>query len=238
MTNFRDSWFKPLKQLPLNYLVLMVLLFCLCVASILPQILGRQWSWIDSPKIPNLGATMKNIRDRGIDLPGWTPTQHKNIDLAEGKWSLQVLDRANEPPVVLFLLPQSYHRSHPAVEWYDLNSVNRLKSDPVRIIEFSTRSGQVTARFFRGWERRTFAILQWYAYPNGGHHSASHWFWSDQWAQLSGNRVPWVAVSVQMRIEPSKNLEDVRPQMIKLAQLVQNSLEEQFFNRLKSQSSS
>ncbi|MBR8831561.1 MAG: hypothetical protein N5P05_003046 [Chroococcopsis gigantea SAG 12.99] len=238
MTNLQGGLWKTLRRLPLNYTILLILLFCLSVGSVVPQLLTGKFSWGDVPKIANLGANMTNIRENGINLPGWNSQQQKVLNLGEGKWSLQLLEQSGEPPTILLLLPQTYHRSHPGVEWSDLRSVFHWNSDPVTTLNFPTTGGhEVTARFFRGWDKRTFAVVQWYAFPDGGHYSPSRWYWSDQWAQLRGGRVPWVAVCLQVMIEPTKSLEDVRPDVLKKAQLVQNSLKEQFFNRLEFRSS-
>jgi cyanoexosortase B-associated protein len=72
--------------------------------------------------------------------------------------------------------------------------------------------------------RQTVVVAQWYAFDDGGHFSTAHWFWRDQWAQLRHQRVPWVAVSLRLPVDPSSTLDDVTPQVTELSQAVQTSL--------------
>jgi cyanoexosortase B-associated protein len=62
---------------------------------------------------------------------------------------------------------------------------------------------RVKARFFRGTtQQQTFAVLQWYATPTMGNISPWRWFIADQIAQWRQQRVPWVAVSILILMEP------------------------------------
>lgn len=84
---------------------------------------------------------------------------------------------------------------------------------------------KVEARFFRAWnQRQTFAVLQWYARPDGGNPEPSHWFFADQIAQWHRRRVPWVAVSIHIPIQPLGDIETARAQAESLGQSVQAAL--------------
>ena len=89
----------------------------------------------------------------------------------------------------------------------------------------TTASAKVEARFFRAWtQRRTVAVLQWYAWSGGGNPAPSRWFFADQLAQLRRNRVPWVAVCLQIPIEPLGDIEASRPLAESLGKVVQTAL--------------
>lgn len=86
-----------------------------------------------------------------------------------------------------------------------------------------TRS--VTARFFRTWTpSQTYAAIQWYAWPEGGSPNPSDWFWRDLGAQVRGDRVPWVAVSAILPIEPLGDLERSRADAEALGKDIQAAL--------------
>ncbi len=75
--------------------------------------------------------------------------------------------------------------------------------------------------------RQTYAVMQWYAWPDGGSPKPSQWFFADQLAQLSGRRAPWAAVTLLIPIEPLGNIESVEATAISLAQDVQTALMEE-----------
>ena len=53
----------------------------------------------------------------------------------------------------------------------------------------------------------------------------------DQQAQLKRQRVPWVAVSVKIPIEPLSELKDAEPLAKSLAQTIQATLDKNIFQR-------
>ncbi len=72
--------------------------------------------------------------------------------------------------------------------------------------------------------RQTYAVMQWYAWPNGGSPAPSHWFIADRMAQLSQQRAPWVAVNILIPIEPLGNIEKVEDVARSLSKTVQATL--------------
>ena len=72
--------------------------------------------------------------------------------------------------------------------------------------------------------RQTYAVMQWYGWPDGGSPSPGRWFFADRWAQLSGQRAPWAAVMLLIPIEPLGNIESVETTAISLAEDVQTAL--------------
>jgi cyanoexosortase B-associated protein len=135
------------------------------------------------------------------------------------------------------LLPQSYYLNKPQVEWMDLNGLEAWKTDSYDklkvTIENEKQTETVTTRFFRGWNRQqTFAVVQWYAFPQGGHYSATRWFWQDQLAQLHRSRVPWIAVSLKIPIEPLGEIVTAKPLAESLVKTIQMRLQTNAFNNL------
>ncbi|HEY9663536.1 MAG TPA: cyanoexosortase B system-associated protein, partial [Allocoleopsis sp.] len=84
----------------------------------------------------------------------------------------------------------------------------------------------VSARFFRGWnQEHTYAVVQWYAWSNGGSPAPMDWFWVDQQSQWRDHQhTPWVAVSLLLPLPPLGDLETVQAQAISLGQVVQTTL--------------
>ena len=77
-------------------------------------------------------------------------------------------------------------------------------------------------------------MVQWYAWLGGGHYDPSVWYWLDQWAQLKRQRVPWIAVSLLIPLEPMKELQTLTPFALNLATEVQSYLEQNVLSQLTS----
>jgi cyanoexosortase B-associated protein len=77
-------------------------------------------------------------------------------------------------------------------------------------------------------------VVQWYAWLGGGHYDPSVWYWLDQWAQLKRQRVPWIAVSLVIPLEPTKELQTLTPFALNLAKEVQSNLEQNVLSQLTS----
>ena len=107
---------------------------------------------------------------------------------------------------MLLLLPQPWHSNQPQLEWLDVSGAQHWRIESRRRLKVapSPGAGPVNARFFRAWgDRQSVAVVQWYAMPSGGHPSPGHWFWANQWSQLTRRALtPWVAVSLVLPMEP------------------------------------
>ncbi|MBW4538680.1 MAG: cyanoexosortase B system-associated protein [Myxacorys chilensis ATA2-1-KO14] len=236
-----------LKQLSLAKLSLLLLLVVLvCWGAIPGYLSGGNWRWTSPPRVTVL-KQLKQLRQDGLTLTEWQTDDRRVSIIGEHRWLQQTIsekrnpDRAidssqtsspiNSSPTkaTIFLFPQNGPLDQPAVEWTDLDGVQGWKTDSTRTAEFITSKSpaQVTARFFRAWtDRQTYAVLQWYAWSGGGHPMPSHWFVADRIAQWSDRRVPWVAVSLLMPIEPLDDIEKSWSKLESLAQTVQITLME------------
>ncbi|MEL6813557.1 MAG: cyanoexosortase B system-associated protein [Cyanobacteria bacterium J06598_3] len=132
--------------------------------------------------------------------------------------------------LVLLLRPQVYGADQPTVEWLDVKGSQGWETDSYQKIAFDLtlqnegdsrskstenidqngRTVRINTDFFRAWSKeQTYAVLQWYAWPTGGSPSPAKWFWADQKVQWRRHqRMPWVAVSLWLPIEP---LGDISP---------------------------
>ncbi|MDY7022625.1 MAG: cyanoexosortase B system-associated protein [Cyanobacteriota bacterium] len=72
--------------------------------------------------------------------------------------------------------------------------------------------------------KQTYAVMQWYAWPDNGSPSPSQWFIADRFAQLSQQRAPWVAVNVLIPIEPLGDIQKVEDVSSSLSQTIQAKL--------------
>ena len=220
--------------------VLCFLLVLIGIAAV-PGYLTGKWSWAQLPQVANI-KQLRQLPKKGLELPGWKTLEQKTLPIGGHQWSVQAIERDDSKPVLLFLLPQNDHKAQPQVEWMDLNGFEKWRTDSYKKMQFAveasvlekqasaskpttTPAAEVEARFFRAWtQRETRAVLQWYAWPSGGHPAPSRWFWADQFAQLRRERVPWVAVCLQIPIEPLGDIEASRPLAESLSKMVQAAL--------------
>ncbi len=222
---------KVSKRISLAQLVVLGLLSLTIAIGALPGYLTQKWSWADLPRVPNI-QQLKNIRKTGLNLPNWQTIDQAEVSIGGNQWSVQLLEQKGKLPITLYLMPQDYYKNHPQVEWVDLNGIEKWQTDSHKTITFAAKDGantQVQAHFFRAWKNQTFAVVQWYAWPGGGHFAPSHWFWLDQWAQLSRRRVPWIAVGLTIPINPLSDLKTTEIAAISLAQEVQTQLDQEIF---------
>jgi len=220
---------------------LLVVLFVLAIAltNALPGYLGQPWPWQQVPKISQI-AQLNALQKTGLELPGWRTLEQKVVEIGGHKWSAQAMVPASASSAIsqtaspttsrsavwLLLRPQTWDKDMPQIDWMDINGVRQWTTDQQQQLTFTTGATQIEARFLRGWtEAGTEAVLQWYARSEGGHPAPSHWFWADQWAQLRyRERQPWVAVSIQIPIQPLGEIDAVRAEALSLGKLVQLAL--------------
>lgn len=194
------------------------------LASALPGYLRGQWSWQAQPAVAQINS-LRKMRETGLAVPGWQTQKQETLKIGGHKWSKQLLRRQAEVDAAaqLFLRVQQDHKAQPEVEWSDFRGLNRWTEDEARSV--TIRPG-VTARLVRGWTRdRTQAMLQWYAWPQGGSPTPIDWFVQDRLAQLTGQRQPWIAVSIVLPMEPLGDLATVEAQAQALGELVQQAIE-------------
>jgi cyanoexosortase B-associated protein len=201
--------------------VLLSLVLLLCVGGV-PGYLTGQWQWKQPPPVTSL-KELRQIRKTGLTLPGWQTVEQAQQQVGERNWSLQLIKKdGSQNQAILLLLPQNGSKDQPEVEWSEINGWGKsrwgkwdiaqyrpaeftVKQPPGSKINTNTK---VEARYFRAsTQQDTFAVLQWYALPNGGNPSPVHWFLADQWAQWGKHRIPWVGVSILIPIEPLGQVE-------------------------------
>jgi cyanoexosortase B-associated protein len=230
---------KVLKEKQLSYLVVLVLLLLLLGLGGVSGYFTGRWQWKQPPPVSTL-KELKAIRKTGITIPGWQTVEQAEQQVGEHKWSVQILKQATaKTQAILLLLPQNGPRDQPEVEWTEINGWGKFRWGKwdiaqERAVEFNVKqpnnSGSnsdipVKARFFRvTTQQDTFAVLQWYAFANGGDPLPLRWFVADQLAQLRKNRVPWVAVSIMLPIEPLGQIETTWPLAKSLGETIQTTL--------------
>jgi cyanoexosortase B-associated protein len=217
------------------YFTLILLLMFVLAFGAIPDYLKGNWSGTIIPE-PSQINRVKALKKTSLNIPDWQTLDHAEPFLGGNKWSAQRLEKKGHPPVDLLLLPQNSYGHQPEVEWTDVKGNQKWKTDPETILKFPAQPGgkeQVEARFFRAWNTQTFAVVQWYAWPGGGSFSTSQWFWADQWLQLRGRRLTWIAVSIIIPIEPFSDLKATENLAKSLAQSVQFTLEKDIFQSAK-----
>ena len=214
----------------INTIIVLLLLITIAIAAIPGYLQGGEWSWSDVPALANTHK-LRALLKTGVSFDDWQILKQKQLRIGGKKWSAQAITQGESSPVIVLLAPQTYYTNRPYVEWTDLQGLEKWKTDSHRQLEFTSDTQfSVKARFLRSLNQQTFAIVQWYAFPNGGHPSSTNWFWRDQIAQLKQQRVPWIAVCLKIPLNPLDDLETVEPLAISLARQVQNSLQENTFN--------
>lgn len=217
-----------------NIVIVLLLVIPIAIAAVPGYLQGGEWLWSDLPTLDNR-EQMRALLETGVSFPDRQTIKQKQIRIGGKTWSAQAISQDNSSsPILLLLAPQTYYTNKPYVEWTDIRGLEKWKTDSHRQLKFITNSSanstEVTARFFRAWNKQTSAIVQWYSFPNGGHPSSSSWFWRDQVAQLKGKRVPWIAVCLKIPISPLDDLDEVENLATSLSQHIQSSLQENVFN--------
>ncbi|CEJ43943.1 cyanoexosortase B system-associated protein [Umezakia ovalisporum] len=236
------SKFFPEKQLT-HVAVLCLLLILLTTNGISGYTTGS-WQWKQPPDVPNL-RELREIRKTGITLPDWQTVEQIEQVLGTSRWSLQILNqKSTQNQAILLLHPQNSPMDQPEVEWTDINSWGKSRWQRWDIAQFRSaeftlkrhpKSGantetKVEARFFRvSTQHETFAVLQWYATPNGGHPLPWRWFLADQLAQWHQKRIPWVSVSIMIPMEPLGQVVSTWALAQSIGQTVQTTLMANFF---------
>ncbi len=218
-------------------ILILLLLIPTCLGAIPGYYQGGNWTWSELPRMPQL-QEIKTLKNTGLDIPNWQTIKPQEKVLIAGKtWSIQVLQPNQDRipnPITLMLSPQSYYLDKPGLEWMDINELKKWKTNSFEQLNFAianSNSKTVKAKFFRAWNRQeTFAVVQWYAFPNGGDYGNFAWFWQDLIAQLQGGRVPWIAVCLTIPLEPLSTLDQARPLAISLAEEIQINLSKRMKN--------
>jgi cyanoexosortase B-associated protein len=230
---------KFLKQQQWSQVAVLILLLLLLAVGAVPGYLTGKWQWQQPPPVTQL-KQLKNLRKVGLNLPGWQTIEQSETQVGEHKWSMQILKQKDPPTdAILLLLPQNGARDQPEVEWTDVSgwgksNWGKWEIAQYKVVEFTVKqpsnleanaTTKVKARFFRAaTQKQTFAVLQWYAMPNGGNLLPINWFVADQLAQWQHKRVPWVAVSILIPIEPFGQVETSWTKLQSLGATVQNAL--------------
>ncbi len=223
--------FKFKKGIFISQIVVLCLLSLAIVFVAIPSYFSQQWSWSQLPLVPEV-AQMRTIPETKLNFTGWTTVAQKQMSLNNYPWSFQLIEKPGEDIVLVALKAQKYYKDQPEVEWVDLQGIEKWKSDGYKTLEFPSEikpNHSITARWFQAWNDKTYAVVQWYAWPGGGHHAPSQWFLADQKAQLKEKRVPWVAVSIRIPMGALGDLKDMESLAKPLAQEVQKTLEKDVF---------
>lgn len=217
-------------------IVLVALLTILVVIATLPSYFSGSWPWSEQLQAPQLNQ-IKSISQSSLPLPGWQLNGQEEVNISGNSWSLAEYENIGGAPaaeqlprLVLLLRPQPWHNNQPEVEWVDLKGSQDWRVDNQKNLSFTVSNDgkpmQVTVRYFRAInEQSTFAAMQWYAWPQGGHPAPSRWFWADQRRQWQQHqRQPWIAVSLLLPIEPVGDIRPYQDAAIATAQTVQTAL--------------
>lgn len=223
---------KLLQRYQLSKIVVLVFLLVLVGAVAIPGYATGNWPWTNQPILTNL-KQLKSLRQNGMTLPGWKETRlQNNVVIGGHRWLVQEI-KNHQTIAILLLLPQNDPKNQPQVEWLDIDGFHRWQTDSHRTLRFKVKlattpdkpPSTIEARFFRSWTpQQTFAVVQWYAWPNGGSPATSRWFWEDSMARLSNRRASWVAVSIILPIEAQSEIKIVEPLLESLSQTVQAQL--------------
>ncbi|MEC4817432.1 MAG: cyanoexosortase B system-associated protein [Scytonema sp. PMC 1069.18] len=228
------SFSKFLNKGQFPQVVAIVLLLLLLALGAVPGYLTGRWEWWEPPRIVTL-KELKQVREKGLALPGWKTIEQREQQVGGHKWSYQLVQKqGSQIKTILLLLPQNGPRDQPEVEWTEIDSLWQWQIAQFRSAEFTVEEPQesgskteakVEARFFRAVAKdQTFAVLQWYASSLGGSSSPLNWFFADQLAQWHKKRVPWVAVCIVYPMEPLGQVETTWNEMKSIGQTVQGAL--------------
>ncbi|MBD2292241.1 cyanoexosortase B system-associated protein [Anabaena sphaerica FACHB-251] len=230
---------KFFKEQQWSQVAVLILLLLLLGVGTVPGYLTGKWQWKQPPPVHQL-QKLKNLRQGGLSIPGWQTREQSETPVGGNKWSLQILQQKDSSvESILLLLPQNGPRDQPEVEWTDIEGWGKSRWGKWDIAQYraaefivkpasrsdSHAATKVKARFFRATtQQQTFAVLQWYAMPDGGTLSPVNWFIADQLAQWQKKRVPWVAVSILIPMESFGQVETSWTTLESLGKKVQAAL--------------
>lgn len=232
MTDATQSRSKPRSMVQWG---LIVVLAALVAIAALPSYFSGQWPGSSDLPVPHI-AQLRELLTEPLAVPGWESTFHQEVNIGRNRWTLAEYRRTGtdgEPAdsFGLLLRPQQAGDQQPEVEWVDLRGAQSWQVDDRHTVRWQVDSPadapvEVTTRYLRGIdERNTFAVMQWYAWPSGGHFAPGKWFWADQaqqWQQKQ--RLPWTAVSVLLPIDPVGDIRTHTATVTEIAQSVQQGL--------------
>lgn len=220
---------------------LAVALLVLVLTTALPAYLSGQWPWSTPPQVSQLAA-LQTLQTTPLTLAGWQTQTHQGITINSRDWTVTEFvpapDSAGDstlpssvvlpPALVVLLRPQPWHSDQPTVEWMDLRGVQRWRLSQVQRLRFAPTEGpgQVTAQLQRATAgMQDFALIQWYAWPGGGHFATGRWFWANQWSQWQHQAAtPWVAVSLVVPLPMGADLASYEPWLAELGADIQGQL--------------
>lgn len=213
---------------PIRILLLIFLTLLLCLGTIPGYLNGNKWHWQNPTAVMAL-TELKILRKQGLQLPGWQTQEQRSVVLGEHPWSIQQIKNDRSEDATVFLFTQNGPRDQPQVEWSEINGVQRWQTDSETEqgvqVQTAGTTIPITTKIFRAWtSKRTYGVVQWYAWSDGGHPSPSHWFLADRIAQLQGKRQPWVAVSILVPMEPLDDLNKYRDRLMDLTKTVHSQL--------------
>ena len=223
------SFSKLLKENQFPQLAALLLLLILLVIGAVPGYITGHWQWQKLPPITTI-KQLRQLRHQGLNLPGWQTIEKSQQQIGGHKWLMQVTKKqGTQTQAILLLLPQTDSKNQPEVEWTEIQSWQQWNVAQYRPAEFTVKLAstqvKVEARFFRASTmKQTFAVLQWYAFPNGGNPSPLRWFAADQLAQLRKQRAPWVGVSIMIPMEPLGQVETTWSLTKSIGETVQGAL--------------
>jgi cyanoexosortase B-associated protein len=223
------SFSKLLKENQFPQLAALLLLLLLLVIGAVPGYITGHWQWQKLPPITTI-KQLRQLRQQGLNLPGWQTIEKSQQQIGGHKWLMQVTKKqGTQTQAILLLLPQTDSKDQPEVEWTEIQSWQQWNVAQYRLAEFTVKQPstqvKVEARFFRASTmKQTFAVLQWYAFPNGGNPSPLRWFVADQLAQLRKKRAPWVGVSIMIPMEPLGQVETTWSLTKSIGEIVQGAL--------------
>ncbi|MGI2902002.1 cyanoexosortase B system-associated protein [Tolypothrix sp. VBCCA 56010] len=223
------SFSKLLKENQFPKLAALLLLLLLLVIGAVPGYLTGHWQWQKLPPITSI-KQLRQLRQQGLNLPGWETIEKSQQQIGGRKWLMQINKKqGTQTQAILLLLPQTDSKNQPEVEWTEIQSWQQWNVAQFRPAEFTVKLAstevKVEAQFFRAsTDKQTFAVLQWYAFPNGGNPSPIQWFVADQLAQLRKQRAPWVGVSIMIPMEPLGQVETTWSLTKSIGETVQRAL--------------
>lgn len=228
---------KLLRRYQISKIVVLVFLLVLVVAVAIPGYATGRWPWTNPPTLTNL-KQLKSLRQHGMTLPDWEVIRiQNNVQIGGHRWLVEEI-KNHQTIAILLLMPQNASKNQPQLEWLDIDGFHRWQTDSHRTLRFTVKlaptsdkpSPTIETRFFRSWtSQQTFAVVQWYAWHNGGSPATSRWFWEDSFARLSNRRASWVAVSIIVPIQPQGDINIVEPLLESLGQSVQTQLMAEIF---------
>ncbi|MGA9380258.1 MAG: cyanoexosortase B system-associated protein, partial [Phormidium sp.] len=100
------------QNIKLNQIILLLFLLIIFLVGAVPGYLQKHWAW-EKPLPVTTISQMRQIRQKGLELPGWQTKTTKEVLVSGEKWLYQEVQIDPQTTAILLLRPQKDDKDQP-----------------------------------------------------------------------------------------------------------------------------